>query len=103
MLTPGFGGPNGPAFPSHTLLLHALGPHPDLKSSSLDCCCSLSGDVARPLATAVISVVRTVARRTWLTYAKKGGQNKNMFVSALWPVNNYVRHVIGDAGGNGLN
>lgn len=71
MLTPGFGGPNGPAFPSHTLLSHTLGPHSVLEGWSLGCCCSRRVDVACPGAMAVISVVRILAYRTWLTAAQK--------------------------------
>lgn len=71
VLTPGFGGPNGPAFPSHSQLSHTLGPQSVLKGCSLDCCCSLRVDVACPGATAVISVVRILAHRTWLTAAQK--------------------------------
>lgn len=71
MLTPGFGGPNGPAFPSHTLLSHTLGPHSVLKGWSLDYCCSQRVDVACPGAMTVISVVRILASRTWLTAVQK--------------------------------
>lgn len=41
------------------------------KGWSLDCCCSLRVDVACPGAMAVISVVRILAHRTWLTAAQK--------------------------------
>lgn len=49
MLTPGFGGPNGPAFPSPAPLSHAQGPHPlSANGYAPDCCCSLEVDGARP-------------------------------------------------------
>lgn len=65
VLTPGFGGPNGPAFPSHAPLSHAQGPHPlSVNGYAPDCCCSLEVDGARPRAPAVILAGRILAQTT---------------------------------------
>lgn len=74
MLTPGFGGPNGPAFPSHARLSHAKGPHPP--TQWLHSCLLLfpgSGCTAvRPGAAALAG--RILAQTTWITSAWKSAE-----------------------------